>query len=419
MTIHAIGLTTLSNTAKDFRNDMSALLFGATSTRPTGARSGVRWGTKTDTVSLVAFAGTIKPHSGVMDVQTAAAAGPYFYAVTANETFTVSAAHATLPRVDIVTIRINDDVEDSSGLESATTHYKAGTAAASPVAPSPDTTRDMIIATIAVPASGGGNPVASWVAPYAVAGGGIVPIRTATELAALWLAYPPTTDAPVITTRKDAAAGKIIEYSVDGANKYVVDARLSTDPDPLAVRAAYNFRPANAAALSALAGTYTLRADDKAFQVDTGVEYRYSGSAWIVVDAYVLFRKASPQTIASGSEVTIDLDATPTDIRGTFSESSGVVTMPHAGNVLLTGHVIVEAGGSPSLYTVRIYKNSNPVVDVFQVASAGRVVFGAGMTRVAAGDTITLKVSQNSGANKTVGELNSDSPILLIQYVSI
>ena len=280
MTIHAIGLTTLNNTAKDFRNDMSGLLFGATAARPTGARSGVRYGTPTNTVSLVAFAGTIKPHSGVMDVQTAAAAGPYFYAVTANETFTVSAAHATLPRVDIVTIRINDDVEDSSGLESATTHYKAGTAAASPVAPSPDTTRDMIIATIAVPASGGGNPVASWVAPYAVAGGGVVPIRTATELAALWLAYPPTTDAPVITTRKDAAASKIIEYSVDGANKYVVDARLSTDPDPLAVRAAYNFRPANAAALSALAGTYTLRADDKAFQVDTGAVYRSDGANW-------------------------------------------------------------------------------------------------------------------------------------------
>lgn len=277
MTIHAIGLTTLSNTAKDFRNDMSGLLFGATATRPTGARSGVRWGTPTTTVSLVAFAGTIKPHSGVMDVQTAAAAGPYFYAVTANETFTVSAAHATLPRVDIVTIRINDDVEDSSGLESATAHYKAGTANASPVAPSPDTTREMIIATIAVPASGGGNPVASWVAPYAVAAGGIVPVRTSTELTTLWSAYPPTTDAPVITTRKDASAGKIIEYSVDGTNKYIIDARLSTDPDPAAIHAVYQYRPANTAALAALTG---MRLGDKAFQVDTGVTYRYSGAAW-------------------------------------------------------------------------------------------------------------------------------------------
>lgn len=278
MTIHALALTTLTNTAKDFRNDLSAIVFGATSARPTGARSGVRYGTPTDTVTVVGSAGTIKPHAGIMDVQTSAAAGPYWYAVTANESFTVDAAHATNPRIDIVTIRINDNVEDSSGLESATSHYKAGTAAASPVAPTPDTTREMVIATLTrQPVSAGGAVTVSWVAPYAVAAGGIIPVRTTTELAALWAAYPPTTDAPVITTRKDAAAAKIIEYSVDGTNKYVVDARLSTDPDPLLVRAAYTYRPANTAALGALTG---MRAGDTAYQVDTGVTYRYNGAAW-------------------------------------------------------------------------------------------------------------------------------------------
>jgi hypothetical protein len=258
MTIHAIGLTTLNNTAKDFRNDMSVTMFGATAARPTGGRSGVRYGTPTNTVSLVSFAGTIKPHSGIMDVQTAAAAGPYFYAVTANEAFTVSAAHATLPRVDIVTIRINDNVEDASGLESATAHYKAGTAAASPVAPSPDTTRELVIAQINVPASGGGSPTVSWVAPTAVAAGGIIPVRNDTERDALHTSYPATTDAPLIVWRKDAAT---FEYTG------------GTGWQPLAG----NYRPANAAALAALTG---MLEGAKAYQVDTKVTYRYNGSAW-------------------------------------------------------------------------------------------------------------------------------------------
>jgi len=215
MTIHAIGLTTLNNTAKDFRNDMSVTMFGATAARPTGGRSGVRYGTPTNTVSLVSFAGTIKPHSGIMDVQTAAASGPYFYAVTANEAFTVSAAHATLPRVDIVTIRINDNVEDASGLESATAHYKAGTAAASPVAPSPDTTRELVIAQINVPASGGGSPTVSWVAPTAVAAGGIIPVRNTTERGAMLTAYGSSTGAPLYVHRADATAGSRLEVSDD------------------------------------------------------------------------------------------------------------------------------------------------------------------------------------------------------------
>lgn len=307
MTIHAIGLTTLSNTAKDFRNDMSSLLFGATPTRPTGARSGVRYGTPTTTVSLSGFNGTIKPHSGVMDVQTAAAAGPYFYAVTANETFTVSAAHATLPRVDIVTIRINDDVEDSSGLESATTHYKAGTAAASPVAPSPDTTRELIIATIAVPASGGGNPVVSWVAPYAVAAGGIIPVRTTTERDALQTAYPGTTDAPLIVWRKDALA-----FEVNSGSGWA----------GLAAATSYSARPANAAALAALTGMVY---GDKAFQVDTGIEYWYSGSAWLanmpglnLIVPTSVAAASGTATVSSRGTVTLTT-ATTASINGCFT----------------------------------------------------------------------------------------------------
>lgn len=259
MTMHAIGLTSLNNTAKDFRNDMSVGMFGATAARPTGGRSGVRYGTPTNTVSLSGFNGTIKPHSGFMDVQTSATAGPYWYSCTANETFTVSAAHATLPRVDIVTIRINDTVEDASGLETCTTHYKAGTAAASPVAPTPDTTRELIIATVAVPASGGGNPAVSWVAPYAVAAGGIIPVRNVTERAALYTAYPATADCPVIVWQGDI---KLVLTTTDGVNWKDGSGR---------------FIWADATARGAATGAVS---GDKGLQLDTKVEYTHDGSGW-------------------------------------------------------------------------------------------------------------------------------------------
>lgn len=42
-----------------------------------------------------------------------------------------------------------------------------------------------------------------------------------------------------------------------------------------------NFRPADSAELANLSSTYTLQAGDTAYQVDTGVTYRWNGSAWL------------------------------------------------------------------------------------------------------------------------------------------
>jgi len=258
MTLHVYPIRALSNTARATRGAMSLPLFGATAARPLGARSGVRYGTPVTTVSLVAFAGTVKPHAGVMDVQTSAEAGGYWYAVTANETFTVAAAHATLARVDLVTIRIDDPDEDGTGTPGAFVVYKANPSAGTGLPPAATTTREMAIAYINVPASGGGSPTVSWVAPTAVAAGGIVPVRTTTERDAMQTAYPGTTDAPLIVWRKDAAS---FEYN-DGTGWKAFGGAA---------------RPANAAALAAITGMVT---GDKAYQVDTGVTYRYNGAAW-------------------------------------------------------------------------------------------------------------------------------------------
>ncbi len=397
MTIHAIGLTTLSNTAKDFRNDMSSLLFGATATRPTGARSGVRYGTPTTTVSLSGFNGTIKPHSGVMDVQTAAAAGPYFYAVTANETFTVTAAHATLPRVDIVTIRINDDVEDSSGLESATAHYKAGTAAASPVAPSPDTTREMIIATIAVPASGGGDPVASWVALTAVAGGGIIPVRTTTERDALQTAYPGTTDAPLVVWVKSA-----LEFQ----------ANYGTGWGPLAPATSHWARPANAAALAALTG---MAAGYTAWQIDTGVEYYYSGSAWlanmpglnIIIPTSVAGTGVS---VSSGGAVTVTA-ATAASINGCFTSrfANYLVVMDCTTSAASGIDVTLRAAGTnaTTAYDNQRFIIQNATATAAQSLNSSAIITAGGIGIIGARISGQMTVMGPAVAAATAGEVQT------------
>lgn len=92
---------------------------------------------------------------------------------------TISPAHATLPRVDAIDILIYDHEADGSGLRGADIVYTAGTAAASPSAPT-FTGVGFRLGTFAVPASGGGNPV--WTMNTALNGyagsGGILEVST-------------------------------------------------------------------------------------------------------------------------------------------------------------------------------------------------------------------------------------------------
>lgn len=160
---------------------MAPLAGGATAARPLGGRSGVRPGTPTNTVTATSTLWTVKPHAGMLDLETAAEAGVYGYAIDANVTGAVTAANATNPRVDIVYVQLDDPAEsDGSSAPAVTPKYLAGTAAASP-APPITPARSMVLAQINVPASGGGAPSVTWVAPYAVAAGGIIPVRTTTE----------------------------------------------------------------------------------------------------------------------------------------------------------------------------------------------------------------------------------------------
>ena len=252
----------------------------------------------------------------------------------------------------------------------------------------------------------------------------------------LGTAYNPPVDLAHMADTIEAMAQKAANYGVgttaqrtaslalfpDGAKWY--DTTLSAEYQRVAgawvvVPAAdtYNYRWANAAARAAQTG---MAAGDKGFQTDTAVEYKYVGTTWVPKGANVAYRIATPVNVATATETTLDLDASPTVLLGGFTESAGVVTMPYDGNVLATTQAIIGSAGSPTLYQLRVFKNgtTNNVLSVYQVPATSRVLNGSGLVRVAAGDTLRVRAYHNSGSTVTVGEINADSPILILQYVA-
>lgn len=155
-----------------FRQAMGVLLSpGAAGLQ---AQPGVRPGPGLDvTVSGT----TITVTAGVCVVQggSATTQGPYMLYADANTTLTLTAADGTNPRVDLIYARVRDTDADASGSRDGTILYLAGTASASPVAPTPASTPSYtVLATISVPKSGGGSPAVSYAArPYTAAAGGL------------------------------------------------------------------------------------------------------------------------------------------------------------------------------------------------------------------------------------------------------
>lgn len=203
---------------------------GATAARPLGARSGVRPGTSPTTVSATSTTWTCQPFAGLLDGQVAGEAGPYPFSFDAVATGAVTAANASNPRIDIIYVDVDDPSEDASSVPAATRKYLAGTAAATPVAPSAPA-GCMTVAQINVPKSGGGSPTVTWVAPYCAAAGGVVDFNTKAELD-LWTDAPPNQRARVLAT--------LVEYVRSGG------VWKSGDVSARAVRAAITVSVASA-----------------------------------------------------------------------------------------------------------------------------------------------------------------------------
>lgn len=139
-----------------------------------GAQSGIRpGGGYTTTVA----GSTISVSAGIAFLYVANQ-GMYRVAMTSSWSGTLTAAHATYDRIDLVYLRVWDDDVDASGLRQGDVVYLAGTASATPSAPTPAGTQlYMPLATITVPAAAGGGSasVSTSIRPVTVAPGGISP----------------------------------------------------------------------------------------------------------------------------------------------------------------------------------------------------------------------------------------------------
>lgn len=138
-----------------------------------GARGGIMPGSGALQVSLAGSAITVG--AGAAFVYQAGQ-GVYGVSLSSGGSATLTAAHATLDRIDLVYLRVWDNSVDASGLNKADAVYLAGTASSTPAAPVPPGTQIYLpIATISVPHTGGGSPSVSMIVPKTVAPGGILP----------------------------------------------------------------------------------------------------------------------------------------------------------------------------------------------------------------------------------------------------
>ncbi|MFL4947474.1 hypothetical protein ACJ6WE_08890 [Streptomyces sp. MMS24-I31] len=177
MPVDPWALDSLNMTGLEARNVDAMLVM--TDGTALGSRSGTRPGDPGLTVTLAGS--TINCSAGVAAV---AYAGQGVYRVafpTSVSPGTLTAAHATLDRIDLVYLRVWDNSVDASGLTKGDIVYLAGTPSSTPVAPTPSGTQIyMSLATITVPHTGAGSPsVSTSVRPSTVAPGGILPSSSA------------------------------------------------------------------------------------------------------------------------------------------------------------------------------------------------------------------------------------------------
>ena len=179
MPVDVWAIDSLTFSGLEARNADSAFVM-ANGSAALGSVSGVRPGDPGLTVTLAGT--TINCSAGVA---TVAYAGQGVYRVALPSSVspgTYTAPHATLNRIDLVYLRVWDNTVDASGLNKGDVVYLAGTAAGSPVAPTPAGTQIyMPLATISVLSVSNGSTasVSTAVRPNTVAPGGILPAATA------------------------------------------------------------------------------------------------------------------------------------------------------------------------------------------------------------------------------------------------
>ena len=160
---------------------IAPLAAGASTTRPLGARSGVRPGTPESVVEASSGQVIVHPHAGQLDLGNQLA-GPYGYAVLSDEVITLEAAHASYARWDRVCVTLTDPAEGSGAVPEARIAVVTGTASATPSLPAAPSDARLTLATVVTPSAGGGDPSVLWQAPMVGAADGVPHFASVTEL---------------------------------------------------------------------------------------------------------------------------------------------------------------------------------------------------------------------------------------------
>lgn len=170
-----------SYTGRMLRETAAVFLGGATAARPLGIRSGVRPNTPADCFTLTGTTWALaKAFAGAIDAESAAEAGPYMFAINGTNTGTTAVADASNPRVDILSIQVSDNAEDSLAAASGALVYTSGIPGAIPSQPATPA-RAIPLLKFAVPKSGTGSPTMTWIAPMLVTPGLVPVFATATD----------------------------------------------------------------------------------------------------------------------------------------------------------------------------------------------------------------------------------------------
>lgn len=282
-----------------------------------GARAGIRPG---DPGLAVSLAGTTVNVTQGVGTTYRSGYGSVIFQLAATSPGTLTAAHATFARIDLVYARVWDTAIDSSGLRKADTVLLTGTPSGSPAIPTPGATEIYIpLATISVPNTGGGGTgsatVSSAIRPYTVAPGGVLPVLSTaapssggpgqvmyyTDTGAYWYFLADgTTKALLVDSPGGTTIGKTIEAVKTGATQSVTSSTTLVNATQLVL-------PLIANATYALSGFIVY---DGAFAAgDIKVDWSLPASATMLWSANGMSTSAAggltANTVAAGTTISL------------------------------------------------------------------------------------------------------------------
>lgn len=175
----------------------------------------------------------------------------------------------------------------------------------------------------------------------------------------------------------------------------ITAAMADAEADQVEARSSHTFRPANAAGLTALSGLFTLRTDDRAYQIDTGVTYRWNGSAWKAWESdWITYTSTLTNvTIGTGTQLfryqyvdgTIELEALISFASGSTMGTAPTFSLPVAmASDYRTDHPLGVGQASPggTNHPISVWRNGSSTTTVapYALLASGTYVTPSNIT---------------------------------------